>query len=134
MEKTKLGLTIPVFGALTYLLFLFGGYTAGLLVVGYVLLCEENADLKKHAMTSLFVAVGISLLNLVIGLLPGMMDIFQTLISVFDGYLDGDIVDGIAAFLYAVLSFVKTVAFVGLTAMTLLGKPIKIGFVDKLLN
>lgn len=133
MEKTKLGLKVSVMGALTYLLFLFGGYTAGLLVVGYILLCEENGDLKKHALTAVLTAIAISVANLVIGLLPDVVDVFQALIAIFDGYLDGGIITSFANFLYAILSLVKTVAFVGLAAAALLGKSIKVSLIDKLL-
>lgn len=134
MEKTKLGLTVPVMSALAYLLFLFGGYTAGLLVVGYILLCESNADLKKQALTALLVAVCVSALNLLIGLLPDVVDVFRCLIAIFGEYLDGGIISNIAGFFYAVLTLVKTVVFVGLAALALLGKPLKIALIDKLMD
>ena len=134
MERTKLGLKVSVMGALTYLLFLFGGYTAGLLVVGYILLCEESGELKKHALTAVLTAVVISAVNLVIGLLPDVVDVFRSLVVIFGGYLDGGIISSIANFLYAILSLAKTVVFVGLAAAALLGKSVKLSLIDKLLD
>ncbi len=134
MEKSKIGLTIPVMGALTYLLFLFGGYTPRLLVAGYILLREEHAGLKKTAITAVLAAVAISAVNLLIGLLPEVVDVFRTLFAIFGEYMDADILSAIAGFLYAILSLAKTVVFVGLAVLELMGKPLKIGFVEKLLN
>ncbi len=134
MEKSKLGLPIPVMGALTYLLFCFGGYVAGLLVTGYILLREEDAGLKKTAITAILTAIAVSLVNLLIGLLPDVVDVFRTLVAIFGEYMDGGIISSIAGFLYAVLAVVKTVAFVGLAALELLKKPIRISLVDKLLD
>lgn len=134
MEKSKLGLPIPVMGALTYLLFLFGGYTAGLLIVGYVLLCEEDAGLKKHALTAVLLAVAFSCVSLLIGLLPDVVDIFRNLVAIFGEYMDGGIINSISGFLSSILSLLRIVAFAGLAAFVFLGKSVKIGFVDKLLD
>lgn len=134
MEKTKLGLSVRVAGALTYLLFLFGGYTPGLLAAGYILLCEDDAGLKKNAVTAVLTAIALSTLNMLVGLVPDVIDVFRTLASIFGGYINSGVIGGIASFLYAVLSLAKTVVFVGLAAMSLLGKPVKVAAVDKLLD
>ena len=134
MEKTKLGLSVRVAGALTYLLFLFGGYTPGLLVAGYILLREENTGLKKTAVTAVLIAVAISALNLLVGLVPDVIDVFRSLAAIFGGYINSGVIGSIASFLYTVLNLAKTVVFVGFAAMSLLGKPVKVAAVDKLLD
>lgn len=134
MEKTKLGLSVRVAGALTYLLFLFGGYTPGLLAAGYILLREDDAGLKKTAVTAVLAAVMFSVLNLLVGLVPDVIDVFRTLASIFGGYINGGVIGSIANFLYAVLTLAKTVIFAGLAVMALLGKTVKIAAVDKLLD
>lgn len=134
MEKTKLGLSVRVAGALTYLLFLFGGYTPGLLAAGYILLREEDTGLKKTAVTAVLTAVALSALNMLVGLVPDVVDVFRCLAAIFEDYINSGVIGSIANFLYAVLSLAKTVVFVGLAAMSLLGKPVKVAAVDKLLN
>ena len=46
MEKTKLGVSVGIFGAFLYVAALFGGYIAITLLAGYVLLMESNEWLK----------------------------------------------------------------------------------------
>lgn len=134
MEKTKLGLPVYLMGALTYLLVLFGGFTSGLLVAGYILLCEENIGLKKSAITAILVAVVISAVNLLIGLLPDVTDVFRILFAIFGEYLDIGIVNNIANFFYSIVDLLKTFVFVLLAALELLRKPLKLSVLDKLFN
>lgn len=134
MEKSKLGLPVPVLGALTFLLFLFSGYTAGLLLAGYILLREENVELRKTAVTAVLTAVAISAVNLVIGLLPDVVDIFESLFNIFGEYLGFSFFDSVANFLYSILTVLKTVVFTGLAVLALLNKPLKLGFIDKLMD
>lgn len=134
MEKTKLGLSVPVASALVYLLMLFGGYTAGLLAIGYILLREENEGLKKHALTTLLVAVCISVINLLIGVLPDVVDLFRTFAAIFDEYVEGGAVSSLSGLLYAVLSLAKTVVFLVLAWKAYKGRYVKLGFIEKFLN
>lgn len=134
MEKTKLGLSSGIVGAAAYLLFLFGGYVPGLLLAGYILLCETDEFLKGTAVTAALTALVISLVHTVIGLLPDIVNIFESLLAIFTVYVHIEFVNSIANFLYNVLSLLKTVAFVALAAMSLLNKPVQLPFVKKLLG
>lgn len=134
MERTKLGLTIPVTGALIFLVFLFGGYVAGLLVIGYVLLMEENAQLKKNALLALFATIAISLVNALIFFLPEVLDVFESFLGLLTLDVHVPFVDAFASFLYNILSVVKTVLFVGLAVLAWINKPIKVSFLDKLIG
>ena len=49
MQKSNFGVSVGVVGAAMYLLSLFGGYMAALLLIGYVLLFESNTWLKRTA-------------------------------------------------------------------------------------
>lgn len=134
MERTRLGLSIPVMGAMVFLVFLTGGYVAGLLLLGYILLYEENAELKRVAVTALLITVGLSLLNALIGFLPDVIRVFESFLSMFGVYLDGGFVDRFFNFLYCIFNVLKTVVLVGFAALTMMGKPIKLSFVDKLIG
>lgn len=43
MQKTRLGISVGMLGAAIYLTGLFSGYLVVVLMVGYVLLFEENS-------------------------------------------------------------------------------------------
>ena len=53
MEKTKLGISVGLFGAIIFAVALFGGYIPSILLVGYVLLMETNEWLRKSAVKAL---------------------------------------------------------------------------------
>ncbi len=49
MQKTKIGISVGVMGAVMYFASLFGGYIPMLLLAGYIFLKEENIWLRKAA-------------------------------------------------------------------------------------
>lgn len=134
MEKTKLGLSTAIMGAIVYLTALFGGYTPLLLVAGYILLAEENAQLKKTAVTAFLILLAFSAVNFVIGLLPDVQSILLSLLNIFgeDFYLP--FINNIANFFYGIVGLVKELALVFLAGLALLNKPLKLSFIDKLFD
>lgn len=132
MEKSKLGLSTGIVGAIVILLVLFGGYTVGLLAVGYVLLWEKDVSLRVSALTALLVALAASVINMVVGLLPDLVDIFSSMMNIFKVYLNLDVVYSIANFFYNIVSLLKTVALAVLAVFSLIGKPLMLGFIKKL--
>ena len=134
MEKTKLGLSVKTCNVLVFLLFLFGGYTVGLLAVGYVLLCEKDQSLRVSAVTALLSAVAYSLIHMLVGLLPDVVNIFVSLLSIFQVYVNVNFIHNISNFLYNILSLLKTVVFVILAFLTVLDKPVQLASVKKLLD
>lgn len=71
MIKTKLGINTKLLAALAYFTAAFGGYTATLLVSGYVLLCEKDAKLKKSALNALLIMVAFSAVTTILTLFGG---------------------------------------------------------------
>ena len=83
--KAKLGISVGLLGAAVYFSALFGGYIPVFLLVGYVLLFEENEWLKKSAVKAAVLMVSISVLLAVIGLIPDLLSWINTLVAVFKG-------------------------------------------------
>lgn len=117
--KTKLGISVSLMSALLYFGGLFGGYVVLALLVGYVLLKEDDTWLKRAAIKSTVICVGCSLLSSVIGLVPNLYGIFSSLLSVFGADMPGTALVSLANFLQYVVTFVKTVAllYFGLAAL-----------------
>ena len=132
MEKTKIGLKAGIVAALAYLLFLFGGYTVGLLFVGYVVLCEKDVWLRKTAVTALLVALCFSALSLLVGLLPDVLNLLYSLLRIFSVHIYLDIVESIFSFFSQIISLLRTVVFVLLAVLALQKKTVEIKALDKL--
>lgn len=57
MQKTRMGISVGLMGAATYLCGLFGGLMVTVVIAGYILLFEENAWLKRAAVKSVALVV-----------------------------------------------------------------------------
>ena len=134
MEKTKIGLPVNVCAAMAYLLFLVSGYTVGLLFLGYVVLCENDAWLRKTSVKALLVALSFSALSLVIGLLPDVVGLISSLLRIFTVYFYPEVVDSIFSFFGNIVSLLRTVVFVLLAVMAFQKKTVEIKALDKLFD
>lgn len=134
MEKTKLGLPIKYASALVFLLFMFGGYTVGLLAFGYVMLCERDESLRISAVTALLTLIACALIQFLIGLLPDVVEIFTSALNIFRVYVNVNIIHNIANFFYSIVVLLKNVVYVILALMALMDKPVQLDAVKKLLD
>lgn len=132
--KAKLGISVGLLGAATYLMALFGGYTPLLLLVGYILIVEENIWLKKAAIKSIALCMFFSLINSVIGLIPSLIYLIDDLLSIFDSSFSIPTITSIIIFLQSAVSLVKTVFLLGLGITALNQGTIKFPFIDKLID
>ena len=132
MQKTKLGLTTGIVAALAFLMFLFGGYTTGLLAVGYILICEQNSWLKASAVKALLLAIVFSVLNFIVYLLPDLISILSSLLEIFGSHLYISFISNVANFFSEVLSLVRWVVFAGFAALALKNKSVPLKSIDTL--
>ena len=134
MEKTKLGIAKTLFAAIVCLLGLYGGYTPMLLVLGYVLLVEDDAWLKKFAVKILVIMLAFSVASTVISLIPDLMNLVYSLLGIFGVNIYLSVIDRAFNFLSGVLYLAKTLLLVFLAVISFLGKSFKLPLVDDLLD
>ena len=139
MEKTKLGIPVTLMAAIVCLLSYYGGYVIAGIVVGYVLLVEENVSLKRLAVKVITLLLAFSLLSTVIYLIPNIISMGRSLVYVFDEYAYSDSFynngfNRFIEFLSSVLSLLKTVLFLLMGGFAVAGKELKIPVLDKLLD
>lgn len=132
--KAKLGISVGLLGAATYFIALFGSYTPLLLLVGYILIVEENIWLKKAAIKSIALCMFFSLINSVIGLIPSLIYLIDDLLNIFDSSFSIPVITSIIIFIQSAVSFVKTVLLLGLGITALNQGTIKFPFIDKLID
>lgn len=133
MDKTKLGISVCLMGALVYLCG-YLGITALILVGGYILLKEESEKLKKCVAYAVVLYLAFLAVSIVLGLIGNVFDILN-----FNGWMYSvDVISTIYSIIRAILSTLNTivtvaekVAFALLAVGALAGKEIKIAFLDK---
>lgn len=132
--KSKLGISVGMLGALMYFMGLFSGYTVLLLMVGYVLLIEDNAWLRRTAVKSLIICVCFSLIYNVIGLIPNLIGVIDDLFSIFNGSFSIVVVSRIVYFIQSVISFAETILLLILGYKALSQKTLVIKPIDKIIT
>ncbi|MBQ8815949.1 MAG: hypothetical protein IJZ84_01545 [Lachnospiraceae bacterium] len=132
--KSKLGISVGMLGAIMYFMGLFSGYTVLLLMVGYVLLFEDNAWLRRTAVKALVVCVSFSLLYYVIGLIPDLIGVIDDVFNIFGESFSITVISRIIYFIQSVISFAETVLLLILGYKALSQKTLVIKPIDKIIT
>lgn len=132
--KTKLGVSVGLFGAAAYFLGLFSGNVVLALLVGYVLLFEENEWLRRTAVKAMVIGIFFSVLTTVIGFIPDIIGIINNAAMVFGKTVSISVVSKIITFILSVISFVRVVLMLILGFKALNQGTIRFGIVDKTID
>lgn len=134
MQKTKLGISVGLMGAIAYFAGLFSGYLVAVLIFGYIMLVEDNPWLRKTAVKSIVLLVTFSALSAVIGLIPDFISFINTIFNVFGSHFSLAILTNILAVISSALSILKTVVFLVLGLKALNQGTLTIPVVDNMTN
>ena len=134
MQKTKLGISVGLLAAIIYFLGLFSGYVATIVLVGYILIVEDNAWLKKTSVKAVVLMLGFSLVYSVLGLIPGLISFINSLVNIFGGSFYISFVTNVINMLENGIGLVQKIVFLGLGVMALNESTIKIPGLDALID
>ena len=134
MNKTKLGINVALMASLLWLLGLYAGYTVIAVAVGYVLLAEDNAWLKKQALRVVGLMLLFSLVSTVINAIPSLLNLWYEIRNLADKYTYYEDVHRVFNLMSTILALVKTWTFVIMGVMMLFGKNFKVPVVDSLID
>ena len=132
--KAKLGVSVGLLGAGIYLAAIFGGLTPVILMAGYVLLFEENEWLKKSAVKAIAIVLTFAFFVTVINLIPDLLRWIATLVSVFKGTFNYNVVSSIISVITQAIEIIRTCLFLLLGAKALTQGTVAVPVVDKLIN
>ncbi len=134
MEKTKLGVSVGMLGAAVFFSALFGGYIPVLLVAGYVLLCEENAWLKKSAVKSVTLLMIFSVLTYTLGLIPDLFSWLFDFIDLIGPSISFGAIYSIVNLLTSAIAIIKIAAFLVLGLKALKQETFAISSLDEMVD
>ena len=134
MQKTKLGISVALAAAALYFLGLFGGYIILGIAVGYVLLREEDAGLKKEAVRVLLLMFAFSLLSTVVSLIPSVLSIISNLLEVIDVHYYFTFFQRMFDVLISLVSLLKTVVFLLLGLAAVFRKDVMLPVIDPIIE
>ena len=82
--KAKIGLHIGFFACLIFLAAQFGGLVPATLLVGYVLICEDNDFLRMSAVKAFLIVLVANVLIWLIGVIPDILfELFDRISRIF---------------------------------------------------
>ena len=138
MKKSNLGVSVGFIGALAYLAAFLNSFVGIVLIVGYVLLREENIWLRKNALKALVLYIGFLLLSVVVRLIPNFFGLLNTFLSIFRFNFVSVVFTGIFATLTKLLTYGAKLLYLALGVMALTQRTIAFApldkFIDKLVN
>ncbi|MDR1062254.1 MAG: zinc ribbon domain-containing protein [Clostridiales bacterium] len=132
--KTKLGISIGLLGAAAYFLGLFGGYTAVVILAGYILLFESDRWLQVSAVKAVAVCVFFSVVSAVVGLIPDAIRLIDGVVGIFGGSFSIGFISNIVALASTILSIAQKLLLLMLGLLALDQKTFEFGAVDSLIS
>lgn len=138
MEKTKLNIPVAIVAAAAWLLGLYGGYVITGILIGYVLLKEENLWLRKNCLRVLILMLTFSVASTAINLLPNLLELLYSFLRIFKVNFYLDFVHSVFNLFYSVISLIKTLLFLLLGITAAMNKDFKLPvldpFIEKITN
>ena len=138
MKKSNLGVSVGFIGALAYLAAFVNSFVGLLLIVGYVLLREENIWLRKNVLKAMVLYIGFLLLGIAVRLIPNFFSLLNTFLSIFRFNFISAVLTGIFGTLMKLLSYCAKLLYLALGVMALTQRTIAFApldkFIDKLVN
>ena len=135
MEKTKLGISQWLLGAVVYFSAALLGYISLFIIGGYILLVEKTEWLKKCVVKAIAIMLLYSLISTIIGIIPQIFSFGSGDESLFGSYylyLTGTY--SILAAILMVLNLVRIVLFIALGVKALNEKTIRIPIIDHIID
>ncbi len=130
MEKTKLGISVGIMGALLYAIGLFAGYLITIAAVAYVLIREESSWLRKTAVKIIALVFLFPVIRTALGVIPDLISFVDDIMNIFDEYFTLNVVTRIITVLLDIVNIAEYVIFIILGFMALNQKTLKLPLLD----
>lgn len=134
MQKSKLGISVNLLGAIACFAALFSGYMVTALIMGYVLLMEQNEWLKKTVVKAMLVLIVFSAANAIIGLIPDAISLISSILGIFGGYFSLSFLTSLVSACREALSIVQKLLLLLMGYKALNMGVVKIGFIDRVVD
>ena len=139
--KANIGIHIGILAAIGFLVAQFGGLVPLVLIVGYVLLKEENDFLRMSVLKALAIVLAASVLNFLIGVIPDILfEFIDRLTRLYGASTSFENLKAIMkieqffTFLAWLVSTCKAILLVLLACLACGVKTIKLPVIDKLIE
>lgn len=134
MQKTKLGISVGLLGAIVCFAALFSGYLAVFLLMGYILLFEENDWLKKTAVKAVMIMIAFSALGALIGFIPDAIGLIDSVVGLVGGHFSIGFVSGLVSLVNEALDILEKIIFLLLGFKAFSQGTVVVGPIDSIVD
>lgn len=134
MQKTKLGISVGLLGAVTYFTGLFSGMLALVIIAGYVLINEENEWLKKTVVKAVVLSLLFSVASCAVGLIPNAISTVNSVFGLINIDFTIPFINELISCVQIIIGFVEKLLFLALGLKALNQGTIEIPVVDDIIN
>ena len=134
MQKTKLGISVGMLGAVLYFMGIFSGYLLVAILAAYVLLYEENGWLKQSAVRAVAILVIFSFGITLVKLIPDAMDFVDDIVTIFGGHFRIVMISNVASVIVSALNLIEKLLLLCLGVKALRQESISVPIIDTLLD
>lgn len=132
MQKTKLGISVGLLGAVMCFTGLFSGYLVAVVLMGYILLFESNEWLRKTAVKVIVVMISFSALSALIGFIPDAIGLIDDVFGIFGGSFSISFISNIVILVNSVLNILEKIILLLLGFKALSMGTFSIGPIDSI--
>ncbi len=134
MQKTKLGISVGLLGAIMCFTGFFSGYLVAVILMGYILLFESNEWLRKTAVKVMVVMISFSALSALIGFIPDAIGLIDDVFGIFGGSFGIGFISSIVILVSSVLDILEKIILLLLGFKALSMGTFSIGPVDNIVD
>lgn len=137
MQKSKLGISVGFLGAAVCFAALIGGtygFLATAVIGGYILLREDNEWLRKTAVKAMAILIVFLAADTVIGFIPGIIGLLDSLFGIFGGGFSLPIIPGLVSLCRDILDILQTLILVLLGLKAFSQGTVSVPVVDDIVN
>ncbi len=134
MQKTKLGISVGLLGAIFCFACIFGGYTAIILLAGYILLAESDAWLHRVTVKGGILMLAFSVMVALVNFLPNIMYFINDVFNIFGGHFHIPVLTSVINVIVSILNLAEKVLFLLLGFKALKQETIVIPPIDSFIS
>jgi len=133
MQKTKVGISVGLFGAALYFVGLISIIPL-VVMAGYVLLFEENEWLKRAAVKAVAVVIFFTILSTIIGLISNSTSLLTDIVNLLNGTINMSGLNRILSICRLIVTIAQSLFLLMLGFKALTQGNIKLGSVDSTIS
>lgn len=134
MQKTRLGISVGILGAILCFSAFFSGYFVSIVLMGYILLFESNEWLRKTAVKVVLLLIAFSALNAIVGFIPDIIDVIDSLFGLIGKGFSISFLSHLVSLVKDVLEVLEKALFLLLGFKAFNQGTISVGFIDRIVE